>query len=60
MGRLGDTHLSAGRPELVRAERTAALHILERLGRADADCLRAELRELPVPDTACRPLPRRS
>ncbi|MFF3377388.1 BTAD domain-containing putative transcriptional regulator [Streptomyces sp. NPDC002680] len=47
-GQLGDTHLSAGRPELARVEWTAAPHILERLDHAD--CLRAKLRELPVPD----------
>lgn len=50
MGRLGDTHLSAGRPQLAHAEWSAALHILERLDHADADCLRAKLRELPEPD----------
>jgi len=50
MGRLGDTQLSAGRPELARAEWTAAPHIRERVDHADADLLRAKLRELPVPD----------
>ncbi|MFJ9007904.1 tetratricopeptide repeat protein [Streptomyces canus] len=50
MGRLGDTYLSAGRPELAHVEWTEALRILERLDHADAERLRAKLRELPALD----------
>ncbi|MGW7380991.1 BTAD domain-containing putative transcriptional regulator [Streptomyces sp. NPDC054794] len=47
--RLGDTYVSMGRAGAARAEWTTALAILERLGHADAETLRADLRRLPAP-----------
>ncbi|MEV1069928.1 BTAD domain-containing putative transcriptional regulator [Streptomyces sp. NPDC050263] len=43
---LGDTHLSAGRPDAARTAWTEGLDIMERLGHADADGLRTRLRRL--------------
>jgi DNA-binding SARP family transcriptional activator len=47
--RLGDTHLSLGRPDAARAAWTEGLDILERLAHADAEQLRARLRGLADP-----------
>ncbi|MFD7712938.1 BTAD domain-containing putative transcriptional regulator [Streptomyces sp. NPDC059786] len=52
---LGDTHFSAGRPEAARAAWTEGLVIMERLGHADAEQLRARLRRR-RPSWAIRPL----
>ncbi|MDW8808814.1 BTAD domain-containing putative transcriptional regulator [Streptomyces scabiei] len=47
--RLGDTHVSAGRPEPARAAWTEALEILTRLGHPDAESLRTRLGRLAEP-----------
>ncbi|MGX1364997.1 DNA-binding SARP family transcriptional activator/predicted negative regulator of RcsB-dependent stress response [Streptomyces canus] len=47
--RLGDSHLSLGRPDAARAAWAEALDILERLAHADAEQLRARLRRLADP-----------
>ncbi|MER5431789.1 BTAD domain-containing putative transcriptional regulator [Streptomyces sp. NPDC002588] len=47
--RLGDTHLSADRPDEARAAWTEGLDIFERLGHADAESLRTRLRRLDEP-----------
>uniref|UniRef100_A0AAU2ACR9 Tetratricopeptide repeat protein n=1 Tax=Streptomyces sp. NBC_00093 TaxID=2975649 RepID=A0AAU2ACR9_9ACTN len=47
--RLGDTHLSVGRPDAARAAWTEGLDILERLAHSDAEQLRARLRRLDDP-----------
>ncbi|WP_232838820.1 AfsR/SARP family transcriptional regulator [Streptomyces geranii] len=47
--RLGDTHLSAGRPDAARAAWAEGLDILERLAHVDAEQLRTRLRRLDDP-----------
>ncbi|MEV0908261.1 AfsR/SARP family transcriptional regulator [Streptomyces hokutonensis] len=46
LGRLGDTHLNAGRPDAARAAWTEALVFWDRFGHASAEPLRARLRGL--------------